>query len=78
MSIRNDRTEFFRTICMPWGHLTPSHSCGCDSKFLETRETESITQIFRNGKLLPSFYSPLRGETDTFEQFVDRSQRGTE
>ena len=31
-----------------------------------------------NGKLLPSFYSSLCGEIDTFEYFVDRSQRGPE
>ena len=78
MSIRNDQTEFFRTLCLPCRHLTPSHNCGCDSKLRETRETESITQISRNGKLLPSLYSPLRGEIDTFEHFVDRSQRGPE
>ena len=62
---------FFRTLCLPRGHLTPSHSCGCNSKFRETRETESITSIFGNSKLLLSFYSSLRRETDTFEQFVD-------
>ena len=75
MSIRNDRTEFFKTLCLPWRHLTPSHSCGSDSK---TRETESITQIPRNGKLLglPSFYSPLHGEIDTFEHFVVEANEG--
>ena len=59
--------KFFRTLCLSWRHFTPSSSSGCDSKFRETWETESITQISRNGKLLPSFYSSLCGEIDTFE-----------
>ena len=29
--------DFFRTLCLLWGHLTPSHSCRCDSKLRETR-----------------------------------------
>ena len=66
-----DKCQFGTTELSFLGHyVCPegiSHSRGCDSKFRETWETESITQISGNGKLLHSFFSWLCGEIDTFE-----------
>ena len=54
--------------------ISPTYRCGHDSKFHLTGEKGSVVQILGHGELLPSIYSLLCGEIDTFEQFTDGSQ----
>ena len=38
------------------------------------RKATSVAKIFRNGKLLPPFYTAMRSEVDAIKQFIDSSQ----